>query len=261
MNIELDDVTIHVDEWGSGRPLVLLHGYMGSGRDFLGVAPRLAEDRRVVAITHRGHGQSTNTGESTYTFTQLGTDLARTLDALGLDTFDLLGHSMGGILSMAYVLAHPERVRSLVLMDTAAAPATTEQPEIMVTLATMACEQGMPALWEQVGEMWSAAVTDQDIKAHMRDAVLALDPFALRELGRELFDYPSMLAALTGVTCQTTVIVGENDIGLRAGADDLARTIPGAALEVIAGAAHSPQVEQPDAWVAAVQAHLARVEG
>jgi pimeloyl-ACP methyl ester carboxylesterase len=260
MNIELDGVTIHVDEWGAGEPLVLLHGYMGSGRDFLGVAPRLAEDRHVVAITHRGHGESTNTGESTYTFAQLGTDLAQAVDALGLDTFDLLGHSMGGILSMAYVLAHPERVRSLVLMDTAAAPAIAEQPEMMTALATIACEQGMAALWDQVGEVWSAAVPDEDIKAHMRTAVLALDPFALRELGRELFDYPSMLEALAGVTCPTTVIVGENDIGLRSGADDLARAIPGAVLEVIPGAAHSPQVEQPDAWVAAVQAHLARVE-
>jgi pimeloyl-ACP methyl ester carboxylesterase len=260
VNVDLGDITVHVDEWGSGAPLVLLHGYMGSGRDFLGVAPQLAEDRRVIAVSHRGHGESSNTGESTYSFAQLGTDLARTIDALGLDTFDLLGHSMGGILSMAYVLARPARVRSLILMDTAAAPATTEQPEIMVALATMACEQGMAALWDQVGDVWSAAVTDEDIKAHMRTAVLALDPFALRELGAELFDYPSMLHDLAGVTSPTTVLVGENDIGLRAGADDLARTIPAAVLTVIPDAAHSPQVEQPEAWLAAVRAHLARVE-
>ena len=53
-------------------------------------------------------------------------------------------------------------------------------------------------------------------------------------------------------------MVGEDDTGLRGASDDLAATIPGAVLEVIAGAAHSPQAEAPETWLRVVTDHLAR---
>ncbi len=68
--------------------------------------------RRVLTLEHRGHGHSTNTGDApTYTFDQLVLDLTAVVDALDLDRFDLLGHSMGGTAATRYALAHPERLR------------------------------------------------------------------------------------------------------------------------------------------------------
>ena len=61
------------------------------------------------------------------------------------------------------------------------------------------------------------------------------------------------------IGCPTTVLVGENDTGLRASADLLAERIPGAQLVVIPDAGHSPQEDQPQLWIDAVQHHLARV--
>ena len=118
--VEVGEVVLRYDELGTGDPpLLLLHGFTGAAVDFVDVAPELARDRRVVLYDQRGHGDSTNTGDaSTYTFDQLTADLAGFVAARDLAPFDLLGHSMGGIISMRYVLAHPERVRSLVLMDT-----------------------------------------------------------------------------------------------------------------------------------------------
>ena len=75
----------------------------------------------------------------------------------------------------------------------------------------------------------------------------------------ELGSYPSMVERLDEIACPVTVIVGENDTGLRASADTLATGIAGAELIVIPDAGHSPQEDQPDAWTAAVLAHLARV--
>ena len=63
----------------------------------------------------------------------------------------------------------------------------------------------------------------------------------------------------SGDRCPTTVLVGENDTGLRASADLLAEGIPGAQLVVIPDAGHSPQEDQPQLWIDAVQHHLARV--
>jgi pimeloyl-ACP methyl ester carboxylesterase len=70
-----------------------------------------------------------------------------------------------------------------------------------------------------------------------------------------------MLDRLASLDVVTTVIVGENDTGLREAADKLAATVPGATLVVIPGAGHSPQEDQPTAWLSAVESHLARASG
>ena len=70
-----------------------------------------------------------------------------------------------------------------------------------------------------------------------------------------------MVERLGEISCPTTVIVGEHDTGLRGAADVFAEHVPGAELVVIAGAGHSPQEDQPQAWIDAVQGHLARDVG
>ncbi|WP_242419386.1 alpha/beta fold hydrolase, partial [Frankia sp. CpI1-P] len=72
--------------------------------------------------------------------------------------------------------------------------------------------------------------------------------------------YRSLVPRLGEITVPTTVIVGEHDSTLRAGAQTLAHDIRGAHLAVIAGADHSPQVSRPLAWLTAVDDHFARVE-
>src|ERR1700683_1558189 len=101
--------------------LVLCHGYTGSALDFSLVVDALAADRRVVSLDQRGHGHSTKTGHiEGYTIEQLSADLAAFLETVGEGPVDLLGHSMGGRVVMGVVLARPDLVRSLMLMDTSA---------------------------------------------------------------------------------------------------------------------------------------------
>ena len=93
-------------------------------------SPSSRESRRVVAYDQRGHGDSTNTGDaSTYTFDQLDDRPRRRSSTIAISRrCDLLGHSMGGIISLRYVLAYPERVRSLVLMDTGGGAGAARSP-------------------------------------------------------------------------------------------------------------------------------------
>jgi pimeloyl-ACP methyl ester carboxylesterase len=86
-----------------------------------------------------------------------------------------------------------------------------------------------------------------------------MDRDAFTALGEELLTYPSLLDDLAAVDRPVTVLVGELDQPLRASADDLAAAIPGARLEVIAGAGHSPQEDDPAAWLAALDRHFARL--
>ena len=108
---------------GRGEPFVLLHGFTGSKLDFHDQLGWFADKYRVLAPDQRGHGESTNVGSADdYRLSTLATDLAGFLTAVGAPRCHLLGHSMGGMVSLRFALRCPERLRSLILMDTAAEP-------------------------------------------------------------------------------------------------------------------------------------------
>lgn len=116
-SIEVDGVQLPIRMWGEATspPLVLLHGLFGNSHEWDTVARRLATRRRVIVPDQRGHGAAA--WGSDYTAARLVTDLAAIVDGLGLETFDLAGHSMGGIVAMLYAGAHPDRTRSLTVID------------------------------------------------------------------------------------------------------------------------------------------------
>jgi pimeloyl-ACP methyl ester carboxylesterase len=245
-------------------PLVLVHGFTGGRVDWADVIGPLAEDRRVVAWDHRGHADSTNTGDpASYTFDRLVDDMVGVLAALALDRFHLLGHSMGGVVAQRYVLAHPAPVASLVLMDTAGSAMSGISADFLDTVVTTGRTEGMGAAAAGLRRLLEGApMSEQDRERtieRMTFKLSTMDVEAFAALGAELGEYPSMLERLgEGVRVPMTVIVGENDTGLRPAADALHAAVAGSALVVIPDAAHSPQEENPEAWLAAVRAHLAR---
>jgi pimeloyl-ACP methyl ester carboxylesterase len=104
-------------------PLVLLHGRGGAGAGFAPILPQLAARRRVITVDLPGWGLSEKprfTGHAPEDALRVWVDGALAfLDAEGVAQVDLLGHSMGGFTALALALAHPERVRRLVLVDCA----------------------------------------------------------------------------------------------------------------------------------------------
>jgi 2-succinyl-6-hydroxy-2,4-cyclohexadiene-1-carboxylate synthase len=259
--VDLGDVQLHVDDRGQGEPpLVLVHGFTGSSLDWVDVHDDLAADRRVVAFDHRGHGQSSH--PSDYSFDLLDGDLLGVVDALGLDGYHLLGHSMGGVVALRHVLAHPDRVRSLILMDTGAEAIGRALSDTLPPVVELGRSQGMPAVFALGREMMGAYLRgDEARKAELLGRIETkygqLDVEAFNAFGQELGRYPSLVTRLGEVACPTTVLVGEDDTMLRDSAVVLAEGVPGAELVVLPGA-HSPQEDDPAAWLAAVRAHLSR---
>jgi len=184
---------------------------------------------------------------------------------------DLLGHSMGGMLALRFVLAQPQRVASLVLMDTAArapdqfpraplaAAGSIARSDGMATLAALlrgraADDPTRPEAEERLEREMGEAYWER-----RRRRLVAMDPEAFAVLALELVDAPPLTARLREITCPTLVMVGDQDASFLAPSDELVRGIPGAKKVVIPGAAHSPQIENPAAWIAAIREHLARV--
>jgi 3-oxoadipate enol-lactonase len=101
-----------------GFPVLLVHGLAGSSlTEWYQVAPKLAVDRRVIMVDHRGHGLSAR-GDLRFDVADDADDLAGVLDALGVGQVDVVGYSMGGVIAQALALRHPGRIRKLVLMAT-----------------------------------------------------------------------------------------------------------------------------------------------
>jgi len=266
--VSVNGVELAVDDRGTGgTPLVLVHGFTGGRVDFADVIDTLAADRRVVAWDHRGHADSTNTGDpATYTFDQLVADMSAAVADLGLERFHLLGHSMGGIVAQKYVLAEPDHVASLVLMDTGGEAMKGIPPEWIEATVTRGRAEGMGAVAAFMAGFAGDAFTGpaeakERIISRLRHKLTNMDVEAFDALGRALGEFPPMLGRLGAeVKMPVTVLIGEHDVGLVPAAHKLHDAIPGSELVVIPDAAHSPQDENPPAWLAAVRAHLAHAE-
>ena len=101
-----------------GVPILLVHGLAGASlTEWYQVAPKLAVDRRVIMIDHRGHGLSAP-GDRRFEVDEDADDIAAVLDDLGVGQVDVVGYSMGGIIAQSFARRHPGRSRKLVLMAT-----------------------------------------------------------------------------------------------------------------------------------------------
>jgi pimeloyl-ACP methyl ester carboxylesterase len=110
-------VALAAAAWGSGAPLLILHGVFGSGRNWSTVAQRLAASRRVVALDARNHGASP--WADTMSYGEMSEDLLAFRAARRLGRVALLGHSMGGKTAMLHALHHGDAVERLVVVDVA----------------------------------------------------------------------------------------------------------------------------------------------
>lgn len=269
--VRVGDLEMAYEEAGEGAPpLVLVHGFTGDRSDWDEVRAPLAEHTRVITPDQRGHGATGGHGRAAdYTLEQLVADLGGFLDAVDAPYCHLLGHSMGGMVALRLALAEPRRVASLVLMDTAPGPMGVLPPELLDAACRTARTQGMEPIFRvlRAGAEESRAPASRAAEARQGEAafwgrverkILAMDPEGFATLYPLLGSHAPVTHRLGEIDCPTTVLVGDEDAAFLAPAETLAAGIPGARKLAIPDAAHSPQIENTDAWLEAMRAHLER---
>jgi pimeloyl-ACP methyl ester carboxylesterase len=275
MRVRANGIEIAFESHGEGeRPLVLVHGFTGFREDFATQLPELARHGRVLAPDLRGHGESARGEAASYRFETLVGDLLGFLAALGVERADVLGHSMGGMVALRAALAAPERIASLVLMSTSAAPLGFIDRAQLALAGRVAREAGMAALAQilraRAADDAARGEADRRVEREWGEErfwawrtarVAAMDPAAYEPLGLALAGQEDLTPRLAAIACPTAVLVGELDRDFRGPSDALARGLPDARLHVLPRAGHQPQHEAPEAWRAAVLAHLARARG
>jgi pimeloyl-ACP methyl ester carboxylesterase len=140
--ISLPGLRMHVREAGAGQPVLMLHGFPQSGREFAPVMEDLARDRRVIAPDLRGAGQ-TDAPAAGYDTATVQSDIIALMDALEIDRASLVAHDWGAIVGFDLCLNHPERFTEYVAI---AVPA----PYLRMTPALAgALVRAVPHLWFQ----------------------------------------------------------------------------------------------------------------
>jgi pimeloyl-ACP methyl ester carboxylesterase len=261
-----------VGEETGAPPLVLLHG---GGTDSAtlswgGVIEPLGRGRRIIAPDLPGYGES-DRPDAPYSLNYYCTIVAELVDALGLDRFDLGGLSMGGGISLAYTLSHRDRVRRLVLVDTygiqpdyppqwlsyllVRIPLVTELTSLSVRSRSVA-RASLGQLVRTPGALTEElvdAVMAESRKPRAGKAFNTLQKYETLRTGLRTNYMPQ----LDQIAAPTLIIHGSADtlVPLKY-AKDASWRIPDCRLEVLKGAGHWAQRDQPEAFVAAMNEFL-----
>jgi pimeloyl-ACP methyl ester carboxylesterase len=110
---EVNGINFYYETRGAGRPLVLLHGGLGSGEMFGPVLDLLAQGHQVIAVDLQGHGRTADV-DRPIDVSLMADDIAALIDHLGLDRPDLVGYSLGGGVAVFTAAKYPEKVGKLV---------------------------------------------------------------------------------------------------------------------------------------------------
>ncbi len=111
---DVNGINLYYETHGSGRPMILLHGGLGSGEMFGPILPALAAGHQVVAVDLQGHGRTADI-DRPIDEKLMADDVAALIDHLGLEQPDVVGYSLGGGVAFHVAVRHPEKVRRLVL--------------------------------------------------------------------------------------------------------------------------------------------------
>ncbi|MDP9264704.1 MAG: alpha/beta fold hydrolase, partial [Chloroflexota bacterium] len=254
---------------GRGYPCLTLHGGPGMSSTLWPALRPIARDAQLVTYDHRGHGRSHGQVPLRGPLQRLADDATRLLDELEIRRADVLGHSNGGFIALHLALRHPDRVRRLVLVDTAASG------RFRPVSQRNARERATPAILRALDHLWSDRLADDAAFGrawrtvqplyfhHPTSARLALAlrgiRFTLEARRRILPTYRAydLRARLGAIRAPTLVAVGRFDWITPPGfAEELAAGISRARLVVFERSGHLPFIEERDRFAKAVGAFL-----
>jgi len=254
--VELPGFTLAALRTGgeTNPPVLLVPGWTGSKEDCGPILEPLGEAGYLVtAVDLRGQFSSSFRPDGDYSAIALGNDLRLAAAALG-GGVHLLGHSFGGLVARAAVLADPDQFRSLVLLDSGPAGIDDGRRERLDLMRPVLAQHGLAAVYQALVQLDASEPgykpPSEEEARFMRERFLASDPQALIGMAEALIDEPDLVADLAAADLPILVACGAGDDvwspQIQAG---MARRL-GAPYTVIAGAAHSPAVENPTATVA-----------
>ncbi len=243
---DVGELRMYYETYGHGSPLVLLHGGMLTiDLNFATLIPTLARRHQVIGVELQGHGRTADI-DRPITMPALAGDVVALLDHLGVERAHVLGHSMGGAVTLELAVSHPDRVRSIVPISASVRPEGMH--EDLTDPSRHATSTRLP--------------TPQDF-AEFREAYLRLSPHP-----EHFEDFLATLSAantdlrgwsdeqLAGITAPTLLVMGDHDFVTIEHAALMQHLIPGAHLAVLPATNHMTVTRRADLLLPMLAAFL-----
>lgn len=265
-----DQIKLHHLDWGNHgcHPVVLVHGVRLHAHVWNDFGRRFNNRFHILALDQRGHGDSGWAAEDSYHLEDFYRDLRAVIEARGLSRFTLIGHSLGGLVSMLYAHRHPEDLERLVLVDiTAGLPpvpkgtdlsriSETPPPRDFDSLETATAYLGRllslaprPMVEESV--FHGIRPTDNGRYTWKYDPALIRRPRPV-SASMNLWDLVGAIATPTLLQYGSHSRVVTPELAAR-----MAKTMPRCSVECIERAGHALFTDQPEAFAASVERFMA----
>jgi pimeloyl-ACP methyl ester carboxylesterase len=265
--VQANGLKFHYLDWGSADspPLVLLHGVGQTCHTWDMFAAAMAPHFHVMAFDQRGHGDSDWAPDRDYARATMVKDVSEFTKAVGLDSFYLIGMSMGGMNSMMFTSQNLPRVRSLVVVDIGPRVERTGSSHIRDFMsgnrefndldeAAAVIHKFNPRRPLEAIRKYTCVYNLKQLPSGKwtwkYDSYFA----SAQRLGDPQVMHDQLAAAARLITCPTLLVRGaQSDVFSLEGAKEFQQLIPGSAFELVAGAGHSVMGDNPAGFEAAVR--------
>jgi len=255
--ITLRGLRVHYAEAGEGPPLILVHGFLVSHKEWLPILPYLSQHFRCIAPDLPGWGKSDKRapGEYPYTREAYAETLVELMGALDLSRAHILGHSMGGSIAITLAADHPEVVDRLSLIDTACYPFPVPMKGRLPLFPMLG-----PVIFKRLygrsmfrdyfkNDVFAGhdTINLDRVDAYYEDFRSKPSREAAYEVLKRTIDLTPLVPKIPRVAASTLILWGAEDRLLPVGlAHRLVRELPEARLHILEGAAHAPNEEIPE---------------
>lgn len=229
--LKLKDTDLYYEVYGTGEPLVLLHGNSGSIKDYYQQIPVLSKQYKIIAVDTRGQGKSKDTSKKDFTYKLFADDVKALADELKLDKVNIVGWSDGGNTGLEFALKYPERLNKLVTIGANAFPEGVEDKLIERFTSQM----------KQLNDMASG------------------ETFNERRLLKIMLTEPGISKDdLNKIKSKVLVIAGDRDVIKPDHTEFISKQIPNAEKKIYKDTTHMVPYEQPDQLNADILSFLSK---
>jgi len=215
-------VNFYTEQYGSGKPLLLIHGNGGSINSMAGIIPYFSQQYKVIAVDSRAQGKTTDISDS-LSFEMMADDEAALLDQMHIDSAYVIGWSDGGIIALLLAMRHPSKVIKL------ASTGANIWPDSTAILPSL-WKDDMKYYEDHHSRIWTSLKEKNDWKLFKLD-----------------WDQPNiLLSALHNIYCPSLIISGDHDLINLEHTVKIYQNIPNAYLWILPNSGHGTLIEHTD---------------
>jgi len=253
-----DTVPLYFEEFGSGIPIVLVHGFPLDHTIWEPVVAPLTKHSRIVLPDLRGFGRSPVPPGKT-SIRMMAEDLVVLLDLLKIDKAIMVGHSMGGYICLSFAQAYPHRLAGLGLVATQAAADTPEKRQARFNTADEVERHGVKVIADNMVPKLTA---NAELQTVLRELILKTDPIGVIGALKAMAERPDSTGLLSSISVPSVVLAGSVDTLIPIErSKTMAQLLARAWLAELPGVGHMPMMEAPQQAAETLRQLIHAVEG